>query len=188
MSKCDAFIPDLVDAADNELSPARRPAFERHLEACADCRAELSALGDTNALLTATRNEPDPLTLSGFAYRTALAAEAQRDRKPFGAWRRWSRSARATVYVATVAGAMALALLVVPSPQLPVAPSAVSLDEIATAEELHLWNVYSDDDDAGFPIELAGLDATLSLDNGLAELTDMELAELVQLLNDGSKG
>lgn len=188
MSKCDAFIPDLVDAASNELSPARRPAFERHMEACTDCRSELSALGSTNALLTATRNEPDDLTLSGFAYRTALAAEAHRQATPLRLWQRWARSLRATMYVATAAGAVALALLVVPFPQVPVASTSVSFDEIATAEELRLWDVYSDGDNADLFVELAGLDATLSLDDGFAELTDIELAELVQLLNGGSQG
>lgn len=188
MSECEGFIPALVDAASNELSPEARPAFERHLQTCADCRKELAALSGTTALLTATRDEPDPLTLSGFTYRTTLAAESRRHHGPTEFWSRWGRSLRALVYAATAASAVALALFVVPTPELPVAPAPVSLDEIATASELRLWQMYTDDASPSMLAESMGRAEVFSLDDGLADLTDAELDELIQLLNDGSQG
>lgn len=181
---CEAFIPDLVDAAGNELADERRAALEQHLASCADCREELAALRDTTLALSATRDEPDDLTLSGFAYRTALAAESRRDQGGVGVRERL----RAMFLVAGGAVAVALAVLVA-QPETPVKqPKALAQQTGApeSADELYLWDLYADPDED--VTELAGADATLSLDDGLAGLTDTELAELVTMLGDQTQG
>lgn len=184
---CEAFIPDLVDAAGNELADNRRVALEQHLASCADCRDELAALRDTTLALSTTRDEPDDLTLSGFAYRTALAAESRRDQGGVGVWERL----RAIFFVAGGAVAVTIAVLMA-QPEPPVKqPTAVAQQTeppapAATADELYLWDLYADPDED--VTELAGADATLSLDDGLAGLTDTELAELVTILGDQTQG
>lgn len=181
MSTCDTFIPDLVDAAEGQLSATRRAALDAHLAGCAACRQELAALSQTTDLLHLTREEPDELTLSGFARRTALAAESRRDRS---AGRRLGRWLRTLGWVTSAAGAAAVALVITrPAPVSPPSPAPLALDEIATAEELWLWDVYVGDNPT-----YADSQSALSLDDGLSGLTDGELAELVALLDDGSRG
>lgn len=182
MSPCDSFIPDLVDAASGELPAARRALLDTHLSSCAACRDELAGLSETTGLLSLTREEPDELTLSGFARRTVIAAEEKRDRTGPGRLGRWLRTLG---WVTSAAGAAAVALLVAqPGPVKPPTPAPVALDEIATAEELLLWEVYVGD----APTSYADSQTALSLDDGLSGLTDGELAELVAMLDDGTRG
>ena len=190
MQACESRVPDLVDAACGELAPARRDALERHLAGCAACRAELAGMRDTGALLLETRDEPDDLTLSGFARRTALAAEARRDRS---SWRAFWTGRRLASLLGAGALAAATALVVLQPAEPAPSPANVTVERGLVAEapaeadtETYLWDLYDETDEVF--AELAGRDAALSLDDGLSGLTDAEFEELVAMLGDESQG
>lgn len=185
MSTCEDFIIDIVDASSASPDEPLRPAFTAHLAHCSICRKELHATRDTVNLLMRTREEPDTLTLAGFAHRTALAAESQ-SRPSFQSIRkRFNAFVQTAILVAGGALAVALAVIVTPAPELPSTTPTVRLEEIATIEELSLWNMYAMGDvtsngDASIQ------DSNFTLDDGLAELDDVELAHLVKLLGENS--
>ncbi len=68
-----------------ELSLEEKQALERHVEACAACKAELQAFGQTARLLETAR-EPAASVEVAAVYREA-ARLAERDRRR---WRRWA--------------------------------------------------------------------------------------------------
>ena len=59
MNECRRCREVLIEALYDELDPAEKEAFERHLEACPDCVAERAALNETLRLMD-RRQRPDP--------------------------------------------------------------------------------------------------------------------------------
>lgn len=185
MLSCEDFISDLVDASMTTDNDALRPLFSAHLASCAPCRAELAATRDTVELLVRTRDEPDPLLLSGFARRTALAAESKRPFHLRTLRARVGAFIQGALLVAGGALAVALALRVAPAPELPRPEVAFHIDEIATAEELTFWNAFAMTD-GGVGTETTVSVGAFTLDDGLAELDDSELADLLRLLQENT--
>jgi hypothetical protein len=57
----------MIEALYNELAPADKAAFERHLDACPECRAEYAALGETLRLMDKReRADPGPEFWNGY--------------------------------------------------------------------------------------------------------------------------
>lgn len=76
-------VDELSAYLDGELAPADADRVRRHLEACADCRAELQALRDAQALLRSLPEVEPPASL-----RTRVLDRVRRRARPAGAWRR----------------------------------------------------------------------------------------------------
>lgn len=185
MTPCDDRIPALVDAAVGELAPAARAALEAHVAACPGCRAELASLTTVDALLVTTRHEPDPLSLSGFAARTADAAERFRDRSARGLWWSLPRAQRfASLFSAgALAAAVALFAARPPEPAASVDPAPLAAVTLEDEEE----ETEEDELAAAAPATLADSLAAadlpfVQLDLGLDTLDEDELEALIDLL------
>jgi anti-sigma factor RsiW len=75
-------VEDLTALVDGALPPARAKEIERHLEACATCRAERDRLAAAASAFRALPPAPEPSPL--FAAR--LAARLAREERPRGSW------------------------------------------------------------------------------------------------------
>jgi len=124
---------------------------ERHaseaLSDCAACAREAAEVARVEALLVVTREEPDALTLAGFAARTAERAARERSvsRRSWlgGGWRPWAVPA---ALVAAVGLASALR-------QQPSGDRREALLDAATA----LHGLAVDDDDVDYELALDAL-------------------------------
>jgi anti-sigma-K factor RskA len=107
--------PDLAARALGRLHPSERAAFDRHLEECGNCRAELSALHETVALLALAAPASQPsAALAGRTFaaieREATGAAAPRRRRRSWRWPVLAVGAGTGVTVAATALVLALGL------------------------------------------------------------------------------
>ncbi len=132
---CDTSSATIERYLDEELEPAERAQVERHLEACPACRLRLEASNLSADLLRGHLEQAaDQADFTGFEQRVMQAVEGQA--KPplterIGLWFRESLEHHRAAWVASVAGAAAVALVLAlvlpwtsPTPQAPGAPVA----------------------------------------------------------------
>jgi hypothetical protein len=131
---CEKWKDPLLEAA---LTGAASKELEEHLKGCANCAAELDELrarrARLDALLPLVAREAEPSV--GFWARVLAAAESASEGKRRRPWRVW-----------TLAGATAVIVvaLMVGMPLLRKNGSAVTGDELATAQKLAEWRAPSD--------------------------------------------
>ncbi len=142
---------ELTALLDGALAPAREAEVARHLQACAECRAEKERLAAAIATFRRLPPAPEPSPL----FATRLAARLARDGHPrrgwasrLGAWAdlgrlRWKIAAPAAA-AALAAGVVVLAVRVQRAEEVAVAEhldllleyeSVASLGDVATAED-----------------------------------------------------
>jgi hypothetical protein len=119
---CGRVRSELPGLVYDELPPDARLALERHLDGCAACRDELTALRDTRTLLA--RWETPALNEDARAIARSIAAQARRAAPPSGA-----RRARLVRWTALLSGAAAALLFVL---------SVLGTQVNVEAGELHL--------------------------------------------------
>lgn len=127
MSDCRTCHDRMIEAYYGELDPSARTAFERHLAACEDCRAEYAGLSGTLRLMD-KREKPDPGPAFWDGYfdrlskRMVWEAAGERTRpslldtlrRPLARLPRWAFQAAAAV-VLLLAGVLIGSRLVGPS-------------------------------------------------------------------------
>lgn len=127
MSDCRTCRRRMIEAYYGELDPSARTAFERHLAACDDCRAEYAGLNRTLRLMDKReRPDPGPAFWDGYFDRLSkrMVWEAAGDgprpslldklRRPFARLPRWAFQAAAAA-VLLLAGVAIGSRLVGPS-------------------------------------------------------------------------
>lgn len=86
MNECQTCRDGMLEALYGELAPAGKAAFERHLGACPECRAEYGALGETLKLMDKReRVDPGPEFWNGYwdrLSRRMLWEQTEEGRRP----------------------------------------------------------------------------------------------------------
>lgn len=91
--QCRRYQPWLVDHADGVLDAARQKRLERHLAACASCRADLEALRQLPEVLQ-TATVPDPGNAFWLQQRQAIGRTIRNLPEPSTGWSlEWLRDA-----------------------------------------------------------------------------------------------
>lgn len=136
--RCQRAHQWMAAAVDGELAPRRRRALDRHVAACASCRAELTATERTLAVLEGLPMEaPVSAALEQATLRRVrLAAADEAERGPAVRWRTWlplPAFAVATAAVVVLAIGIVQRTGQVPAPVAAVRPSGTAAQPVAKA-------------------------------------------------------
>ena len=170
---------EFVDAMDGTL-PAVRTA---HLEACAECRAEIAGLLSMEAEARGdVANEPSPLFWDHFSARVREAASRDTATTPSW-WRSWQTVA--TLAVAAAAVLIVVQMRPIPSSNGPVTtPAPVASMAEVTPEDDGSWDIVMGlaSDIAWDDVRDAVVPSAGAADAAIEELTAAQREALVRLL------
>jgi anti-sigma factor RsiW len=184
--KCEDLNAVLVDLVDGRLDPATERAVERHLEACAECRALVSDMRTIRAAaFTLDRRQPAATTWPAIAARVAAEPAPKsgvlRMPETRGAWTMWLAAAAALVLATTIGVWPILRRAQAPAPDAG-APTAQAVtvesitQEFAAAEQ-HYQKAITD-------LETIARQDTGELDPQVAAVLQKNLTVIDQAINE----
>ncbi|MEO8677919.1 MAG: zf-HC2 domain-containing protein [Vicinamibacterales bacterium] len=184
--KCAELNAVLVDLVDGRLDPASERAVERHLEACAECRALVSDLRTIRAAaFTLDRRQPAAATWPALAARVASEpvpkGRGLRMPETRGAWTMWLGAAAALVLATAIGVWPILRQSQAPAPDAGTPPAqAVTVESITqefAAAEQHYQKAITD-------LETIARQDTGELDPQVAAVLQKNLTVIDQAINE----